>query len=389
MVSDVRLPVASAAVTYAAFAVPISMLGVVWPDVRSEFDQSLGTLGIVSMIYGIARMSSATSGRPLVARLGTGWSFIVALGVLGAACAVLASASSWPMFLVAVAGIGMMSGLLDSIGAVFIATLGHAGSAGVIHGFYGFGATVGPIVVAVLPGWRWPIIAAVIGVSCALVVAAAVRDRWPEVVTPGDGERSVDDHPSAIPTRLIVVSLLLFATFVAVEVTTGQWIYTYLTDSRDLADGPAALAVSAFWGGLMIGRFLMAGSAAARVIERAGLASLAGTAAVGIVAVAFVPSAIVVIPIALAGLSLAPIIPTMFATTAARVGVRRSASIAGWQLVATNIGAISVPALTGLLVDLSGPGVVLAVVTVILGALGVPLLLGLDRLTARPTIGVR
>ncbi len=358
------------------------MLGVIWPDVRAEFDQSLGTLGIVSLIYGVARMSSATSGRPFVDRVGTGRAFILSLGVLAAVCGLLAGAPSWPIFLVSIAAVGFISGLLDSIGAVFIATLGEVGSAGLIHGMYGFGATVGPLLVAVLPGWRWPILATVGTGLVALTFSTVVRDRWPVVTKPDDTGPVTTDEPG--PRRsVIIVSLVLFAAFVAVEVTAGQWIYTYLTDARSLADGPAAVAVSAFWAGLMIGRLLMAGRFIAGIIHRLGLGAFAVAAAGGILMVTVIPSDLALLPLALAGVALAPIVPTLFATTTARVGGRRSAQISGWQLVATNLGAISIPTLTGSLVDASGPGVIIVVITLTLAAIGLPLLVTLDRLTTR------
>ncbi len=372
--------VPTAAITYASFAAPISMLGVVWPEVRAEFGQSLGTLGVVSLIYGIARMALATSGRILVTRVGTGRAFVVALTLLGISCLLLASSPTWPIFLVAIAGVGLTSGLIDSIGAVFIATLGEVGSAGLIHGFYGFGATVGPLLVAGLPGWRWPLLAAVAGVVVALTSAVVVRDRWPAVAVEDSTTAETDGAPT---TRrwLIPVSLVLFATFVAVEVTTGQWIFTYLTDDRGLGDGRAAVAVSAFWAGLMTGRLLMAGSAVGRLIDRLGLGSLAATAAIGIIGVAIAPVGVAMVALAVAGVALAPIIPSLFATTTARVGATRASSIAGWQLVATNLGAISLPTATGALVDASGPGVVVIVVMITLGLVGLPLLLALGRLS--------
>ncbi len=375
-----RGTVPAAAITYASFALPISMLGVVWPEVRAEYGQSLGTLGVVSLIYGVARMALATSGRSLVTIVGTGRAFVIALALLALSCSLLAASPSWPIFLVAIGCIGLTSGLIDSIGAVFIATLGEVGSAGLIHGFYGFGATVGPLVVAVLPGWRWPIVAAIAGVGLALASAVVVRDRWPTVETRASSSADVE-VASAPPRAVIAVSLVLFATFVAVEVTAGQWVFTYLTDGRGLGDGRAAVAVSAFWAGLMAGRLLMAGAVVGRIIERLGLGALAGTAGAAVIAVIALPPTIAMVPLVVAGMALAPIIPTLFATTALRVGNQRAASIAGWQLVATNFGAISLPTVTGVLVDTSGPSVVVIVVIVTLGLVGAPLLLTLDRMT--------
>lgn len=365
-----RVAVASAALTYASFAMPIAMLGVIWPEVRTDFDQSLGTLGLVALIYGVARMSTATVGRRAVARMGMGPAFMTALALLAAACAALAASSSWGVFLVAVGGIGMTSGLLDSIGAVFVTTIGDIGSAGLVHGFYGLGSTIGPLVVAVVPGWRWAVLTAALLVAAALLLATRVRAKWPparidEPVAPGAG---------AVPRRVVIASLGVFGALVAVEVTTGQWSHTYLTDARGVGDGWAAIGVSGFWGGLMVGRLLLSRSSVAGAVHRLGVLRLVGASAVAIAATSLLPTVAAIVSLAAAGLALGPVIPTLFATTEARVGVHRAPQIAGWQLLATNLGAITVPAATGALVDGFGPETVIVVVLATIAFVAFPLL---------------
>ena len=63
----------SCSVTFLSFAMPVSMLGVMWPDVRERFGQSLGTLGVVSLVYGLSRMSTSGSGRLATRRFGIGF----------------------------------------------------------------------------------------------------------------------------------------------------------------------------------------------------------------------------------------------------------------------------------------------------------------------------
>ena len=111
-----RLVVGSCSVTFLSFAMPVSMLGVMWPDVRERFGQSLGALGVVSLVYGLSRMSTSGSGRVATRRFGIGRCFIAALIGLIAADLIVASATSWATFLLGVAGIGVVSGLLDSVG---------------------------------------------------------------------------------------------------------------------------------------------------------------------------------------------------------------------------------------------------------------------------------
>ncbi|MFK8024432.1 MAG: hypothetical protein AB8G26_10770, partial [Ilumatobacter sp.] len=108
------LSVRSSAFTFLSFAMPISMFGVIWPDVRELFDQSLGTLGLVSLVYGIARMSTSGAGQTVTRRFGIGRAFIAGLVGLIVADLLVAASNSWAMFLVGVAAVGVVSGLLDS-----------------------------------------------------------------------------------------------------------------------------------------------------------------------------------------------------------------------------------------------------------------------------------
>jgi len=361
--------VRSCSVTFLSFAMPVSMLGVMWPDVRERFGQSLGTLGVVSLVYGLSRMSTSGSGRLATRRFGIGACFIAAIVGLIAADLVVAGASSWPMFLLGVSGIGVVSGLLDSVGAGVVATLGNVGDAGLIHGFYGVGATIGPLVVALVPDWRWSLIVAASFATVALVVALRARTVWP--APPADAEHSDSGRP---PTKATLVSLAVFCAFVALEVTIGSWLFIYLDEGRQLSEGIAAVAVSGFWGGTMTGRLLLGSPRVRDTIDRVGLVPCAVVSAIGVALVTVAPSTLVIAATSLAGLAIAPLIPTLSARTAQRVGVGHAQRVSGWQLLAANVGAISVPSLTGLVVDQTGPDAVI-VIALLVFVVGIPALL--------------
>ncbi len=367
--------VLSAAVSFAAFALPASMLGVLWPDVRAEFGRSLGALGVVSLTYGLARMTTATTGRPLARRLGLGRAFPLVLGVLAVSCAGLALAPSWPLFLAGAVGIGVASGSLDSLGATFISTREEVGSAGLVQGAYGIGATIGPLAVAVLPGWRAPVASCLAVAVVAIGLAVHVRGGWPDV-------SAAEDHsaPTTVARPAVVLSLVAFAAFVAAEVTMGQWAYTWLADQRGLSPGSAATAVSAYWGGMTLSRLALARPRVSGLVDRRGLAPFIAGAGLVLGALAVAPAGLAVVVTGALGVCLGPTIPSLFATTSRRVGRRLAARMAGWQLLATNVGAIGLPAATGWLVDRRGPGVILPVVAMALLGVGLPTLLALRRL---------
>jgi fucose permease len=367
-------------VVYLSFALPSSMLGVMWPDVRVRFGQSLGALGLVTLSYGTGRLSTAVTGRPLVERFGIGRALVLSLIALVAACASVAGAVSWPMFLAAVAGVGVASGMLDSIGSTFITRRADVAEAGLLHGFYGLGATIGPLVVAVVSNWRLAVAASVLVAASAAVMTSAFNGRWPTPDTPNRGEA---DNPTKAPKAAVAASVLTLGAFVAIEVTTGQWAYVYLTDSRHIGSTVAAIGVAGFWGASTIGKLSMAHPAIAQLAPRIGLPGMAAAAAASLIGVLIGPAVTSIVFLALAGLALAPVVPSLFATTASRVGTMHAPRASGWQLVATNVGALSVPALIGALVDTLGPEIIPVVAVTVLVAVGVPLLVVIGRLPDR------
>ncbi len=90
--------------------------------------------------------------------------------------------------------------------------------------------------------------------------------------------------------------------------------------------------------------------------------------------------------LAFSGLTLAPIVPTLFASTAARVGADHAQRLAVFQLLATNLGGIGVPFLTGQLVDARQPSVIVMVI-VTAAAIGTLLLGAIERLPILTNVG--
>ncbi len=349
------------------------MLGIIWPDVRERFDQSLGTLGFAALVYGLGRMSTALAGPVLARWFGLGRAFVVVLSALALSIIALALSTSWPMFLVSLACVGVSSGSLDSLGAGFITAIRDVGSSGLIHGAYGVGATAGPLLVVIAPNWRGALGASAVLVLIAGVIALRTVNSWPTIAP------HVKTKGSPPPLGPSALSLGAFCAFVAIEVTTGQWAFTHLTEARGSGETLAAVAVSLFWLGVTVGRLALVRPSVRTLTARVGLPRLAILCLVFGASLSFVSPILAVPVLALAGLALAPIVPTLYASTTSRVGESHAQQLAGYQLLATNLGAIGVPFLTGRLVDAFDPSVILVVIATA-AAIGALFLAAIDRL---------
>jgi len=255
---------------------------------------------------------------------------------------------------------GLCSGVLDSLGARFLAVSASVRHAGLAAGSYGVGATVGPVVLAASDSVAVGFLtgAAVALAAAAVVVAPAIA--WPAGLALHRQATVVDDTPAAralLTSPAVLVSLGLFAAFVSLEVTAGGWLAAVLEDGREVDDRLAGLSVGGFWAGITAGRLLLG---------RLDLPGRARYLSVAALLVCFAALAVVpgwaVLPVAvLAGLALSPQFPTLVAHTAERVGGAAAGRVSGWQLVAANVGGTGLAALTGVIVDSTGPTAPLAV----------------------------
>lgn len=359
---------------FLSFGAPIAMLGAGWPEARHLFGQSSGALGIAAGGYGLGRLLTATSALPILRR----WHIRRANGAFGAAlataCALVAITRSFPVLVLAFTAIGLASGCLDAVGNRFQTVVRSVGSAGLMFGSFGVGATLGPVVVAAL-GWTPAFLIAAVVAAGAAASAARRTVHWPDAmqaVEPPHGDHSRIE----VPRWIVALSLSLFAIYCGLEVTTANWGATYLEGHHDVPEATAAWAMSGFWAGMTLGRLglgLVSGPGrpltAARTLAGSGI-----LATLVYVSIPFAPVPVAIGLFGVAGVSLAAMFPTLISTTADRVGVGATGRVMGWQLLSANVFELVLSAIVGVTVNRAGPGSA-AVVLAVLSVVGLPLLL--------------
>lgn len=355
-------PIAVECLVYLAFGMPVAMLGVAWPTLRDDLGRADGDLGVLVLAYGLGRLVTSASSGPLLARVRFGVASAVTLVGLALSGVWVATSPSWAALVAAVAVVGILSGVLDSLGARFLAVSGSVRRAGLAAGSYGVGATIGPVVIAltdsVAVGYLTGALVALLAAS--MVVAPGIDwpaglDSPPPVTRPTSGEpMGLGD---LLRTPAVLVSLGLFAAFVSVEVTAGGWLATVLEDARGVSGRLAGLSVGGFWAGITIGRLLLGR------FDLPDRALLVGVVVMStcFAALAFVPDGLILPVAVLAGLAVAPQFPTLLAHTGTRVGEALAGRVSGYQLIAANLGATGLAALTGVIVAATGPAAPLVV----------------------------
>jgi fucose permease len=346
------LPVAL--VAFVALGLPDAMLGVAWPSMRATFDQPLAALGQLLLAGTVGYLTGSSASGFLSDRFGTRAVLIGSALAWATAMLAFAAAPAWPLLVLGMVALGIGGGGIDAGLNAFVALRRGPGAMNLLHGCYGIGATIGPLVLtAVLAGgrsWRIPY-AGLLVLQLALVVAYALTGRaWGGRRRP----REAASGPVAIPWALVAAGLALFFVYTGLEVATGQWSYTYLTTARAAPPTAAGVAVSTFWAGLTAGRL----GAAVFGRRLAPLALLHASVAVTIVATALFwwspAPAVGYAGLVLAGVGLAAVFPALVTLTPRRVGEDVAARVVGFQLGAAGAGASLAPAGVGVLLQWGG-----------------------------------
>ena len=325
-------------------------LGVAWPSMRAEFDRPISDLGmllafsstgylIASGFYGWAHRRAGTGALLMVG------SSLVCLGLAG-----VSLGRGWPIVAAAALSMGLGGGLIDTGLNAHAALSFDLRSINLLHGAYGIGATLGPLVMtaSLSAGFLWRGGYGLVAVLQLLVIAAlwATRGSWAEDA--GDDDRGLEP-----PAGSMWLMIVLFFLYTGVEVAAGQWAFTLLTEGRGMTTGAAGIWVATYWGGLTVGRL---GFGVIRNELRASsiLNGSIVTALAGLLIIWLDPGGIGFAGLPIAGLGLAAIFPTLVSLTPGRIGREKSTSSIGYQLAAASLGAASIPWALGIVAEASG-----------------------------------
>lgn len=362
---------------FVSLGLPDGLLGVATPSILATFALAPEDVGALLVAFTTGYLVSSFASGTIVARLGVGT--LLAASALATAISLggYATTGSWPVMLACGALSGLGAGAIDAGLNTWVATHHGPRTVNWLHACYGVGASAGPLVMtAVLAAGRpWRLGYALVGAGqlvLALGFAATTRlwsrpaDAPGAVLAPAQPAHGGAHAPVRATLRLPAAWLgaACFFVYTGLEATTGVWAYSLLTEARGVPIAAAGTWVSAFWGGLTAGRFLFG-----FVAERAPLATLlrASFAAAGVGALLLASNAGDVASaggLVLSGLAMAPIFPSLIATTPARVGLRHTGNTVGLQVAAATLGAALLPAATGVLVGRLGFEVVAPTVVV-------------------------
>lgn len=381
--------------TFVVLGFPDGMLGTAWPAMRSSFGEPVGMLGVILLVNTIGAVVIAVFVGRLIQRLG-----VTSVLAIAGSCAALGGigyAVAPGLWLVLSAGVltGVAAGMMDGGLNTAVALTGRPRLLNLLHGFYGLGTAIGPLVVtgAIIAGsWRpaYLVLAALDVVTAVCWIAYHRGVPVPAATASAEGAgtaregagRAYDPAGKAQPAEswsrrrvgaVLTTGIIVFFAYTGLEVSAGQWETSYVRGQLGLSASAAGLAAFGYWGALTavrIGLALPARPVPAQAVLRWGLPL--GIAASGLIW--WQPDSVAaVLGFVVLGASLAGVFPALIALTPQRIGRERARHAIGWQVGAAAAGGSAISAVIGLLINetslaVLGPAIVVLAVFLFLAS---------------------
>ncbi|MFT5195401.1 MAG: fucose permease [Candidatus Promineifilaceae bacterium] len=350
--------------SFILLGMPGAITHVGWPAIRTEFGLRQDSIGLLLLMSTVGHLISGAFNGRLMYLLGGSRLLLLSLGIYSLSLFGYWLTPSWEfMVLLALIG-GWSGGTLDATGNTIVAARFDERIMNWLHGFFGVGATLGPLVVSLVVafGSDWRGSAFVFGTLLLIVFFAilifkplddegakdkeAVEDLKNEM-----GETSAVSGRQTLSKFVVWLAIFFYAVYGGVEVSIGQWAFTIFTESRALTPELARLWVSIYWGTFTIGRFLFGWISHWLPVYRWIRICLVATTA-SVVLLLFPNQPILgILGLALSGLAQAPIFATLISNMPKLVGRDHASNAIGYVVGAAGIGLAIFPWLAGVLAE--------------------------------------
>lgn len=322
----------------------VSAYGPLLEHLVRRFGVSLPVAGATISVHFAGSMPGVLIALRSFERISARVNVMIAAAIVSLGLFVIAIAFAWAIFLAGVAIVGFGFGILVlGLNQIVAYSEGarRAALLNALNSCYSAGAVAGPILVATFAAEHF---------SMLYLIGAGV---WLLVIPVGAGiagQLPGRSGASGWPGPLVLIFILAFVLYVAIETGTGGWMASHLR-SLGISSTNAAATTSAFFLALVIGRLLIT-VVPPRVPESTIVLAAAAVATAGVL-LANIES---IAPLAYvaAGFAMAPIFPTGIVWLAKlRPGDSRATS---WLYPAASLGGTFGPGLIGVVIAGAGVG---------------------------------
>ncbi len=326
-------------IVFISLGLPDSLFGVSWPVVHLEFGISESFASFYSIITGACTGGVSFIAGRLIRKFGTAKVTLVsilvtALGLVGIGL----SPNIWVMMIFSVV-MGYGAGAIDTGLNNFVSLHYKAQHMNFLHCFWGIGVTVSPMIMArFLTGetgsWRGGYyVVAALQLLIALIVLCTLP-KWKGAETAADEEAEEKGDKTfleILKIKGVLTGILSLGLYCSMEFLLGTWGATYIVNTLALSPDTAAMWVSLYYGGIMLGR-LISGFVSMKLTDnqliRCGLA----VAFAGIIILALPLGSVSLVGLLLIGVGFGPVFPSVLHAVPGRFGKKYSADITGYHM---------------------------------------------------------
>lgn len=326
-------------VVFISLGLPDSLFGVSWPVVHTEFSLPESFASVYSVIISVCTGGVSFISGWLIRKFGTGKVtlfsiFLTALGLIG-----ISFAPNIIVMLIFSVIMGYGAGAIDTGLNNFVSLHYKAQHMNWLHCFWGIGVTVSPMIMSqFLTGeegsWRGGYrVIALLQIIIAVLVLVTLP-KWKKLeapVTAESEEKSDKTLKDVLKTSGVVTSILSLGLYCSMEFLLGTWGATFIVNTLGLSPDTAAMWVSLYYGGIMLGR-VISGFVSMKYSDNSLIRAGIIVAFVGIVVLMLPMGTASLLGLLLIGIGFGPIFPSTLHAVPQRFGKKYSADITGYHM---------------------------------------------------------
>ncbi|MBQ3602578.1 MAG: MFS transporter [Clostridia bacterium] len=376
-------------VIYIAFiglGVPDSLIGSAWPAIHTQMNIPVELVSVLTFIISGCTVLSSMFSAGILNKFGT--AKVTAFSTAMTAVALLGF-SLTPSFLYMIplaVILGLGAGAIDSGLNNYVALHFKASHMNFLHCFYGVGVSLSPYLMSHAlsdAGWRN-------GYRYAFFVQAAITlllivsvPLWKKTSSAEQEENESSVNLTiaqmAKMSEVRLVWVIMLATN-AIEYACGVWGSTYLVAEKGFSAEHGALALTVYYVGMSVGRFI-SGLLSAKIStwKRIGIGVIILAPAIVLMLLP-VPGLFSVVGLFFIGLGNGSIYPNMIHLTPHNFGKEVSQSVMGSQIAFAYIGVMLAPAMVSVISGLFGISVYPVLLAVLYSVMVIALKLFTNRL---------
>lgn len=331
--------------------------GVLLPAQISDYGVDKATIGLTFFTFSAGFMAAGATVGGLVHRLGIAHAIVLGGAVFTLSALYTGIRPPFAAFVAVQIAAGYGIGVVESVLNAYLSELPDPSTLlNRLHGFFGAGALIGPALAAwMLQSMRWTAVWLVLAaISAVLFTAflAATRKVIEAKRSPESGKRPKGLLLASLRSAGVLFGALFLAVYVGLEISVGNWGFSFLVGHFGQSTLLAGYTVSGYWLGLTVGRFLISplGSRVGISPAATSFGCLVGVALCALLIWASPASALAAAGFVLFGFFLAPLFPTAMAMAPrltekrlvpTAIGAMNGASVIGGSLFSWMSGAIA------------------------------------------------